>query len=119
MVATMLLEGRVAVIYGAGGAIGGAVAAAFAAAGAQVALAGRTRAPLEAVAARIEAAGGKAQIAIVDALDGDAVEAHLAAILASAGRIDISFNLVGMGDTHGAALIDMAPARFVTPIATV
>jgi 3-oxoacyl-[acyl-carrier protein] reductase len=46
----MLLEQKTAVIYGAGGAIGGAVARAFAREGARVFLAGRTRAPLQAVA---------------------------------------------------------------------
>lgn len=48
----MLLEDRNAVIYGAGGAIGGPVAAAFAREGARVHLAGRTQAPLDALAVR-------------------------------------------------------------------
>ena len=46
----MLLKNKVAVIYGAGGAIGGAVAHAFAAEGARVFLTGRHRAPVEIVA---------------------------------------------------------------------
>jgi 3-oxoacyl-[acyl-carrier protein] reductase len=45
----VLLEGKNAVIYGGGGAIGGAVAGAFAREGARVFLAGRTRASLETV----------------------------------------------------------------------
>lgn len=65
----MLLEGKNAVIYGAGGAIGGAVATAFAREGATVHLTGRTLAPLEAVAERIRAEGGAAATAQVDALD--------------------------------------------------
>jgi NAD(P)-dependent dehydrogenase (short-subunit alcohol dehydrogenase family) len=53
----MLLENKNAVIYGGGGSVGGAVARAFAREGAQVFLAGRTPAKLEAVAEQIRAAG--------------------------------------------------------------
>ncbi|MGH3147950.1 MAG: SDR family NAD(P)-dependent oxidoreductase, partial [Rubrobacter sp.] len=65
----MLLENRNAVIYGAGGAIGGAVARAFAREGARVFLAGRNLATLDEVAEAISAAGGVAETAQVDALD--------------------------------------------------
>src|SRR5690349_14093171 len=65
----MLLVNKVAVIYGAGGAIGAAVARAFAQEGAQVFLTGRRRAPLETVAREIADAGGAAAAAEVDALD--------------------------------------------------
>src|SRR5512145_2881083 len=64
----MLLENKVAVIYGAGGSIGGAVARTFAREGATVFLAGRTLAKLEAVAREIAAAGGVAETAQVDAM---------------------------------------------------
>lgn len=57
----MLLENKNAVIYGAGGAIGGAVARAFSREGATVFLAGRTLAKLDAIAAEIAAAGGTAK----------------------------------------------------------
>ena len=69
----MLRETKNAVIYGAGGAIGGAVARAFAWEGAKVFLAGRTLAPVDAVAREISAAGGVAETARVDALDEQAV----------------------------------------------
>ena len=65
----MLLERKNAVIYGAGGSIGGAVARAFAREGAKVFLAGRTRETLEEVAEEIRSAGGAAETAEVDALD--------------------------------------------------
>jgi 3-oxoacyl-[acyl-carrier protein] reductase len=71
----VLLEGKNAAVYGGGGAIGGAVARAFAREGARVFLAGRTRASLEEVAAAIRDAGGAAETAVVDALDGAAVDA--------------------------------------------
>jgi NADP-dependent 3-hydroxy acid dehydrogenase YdfG len=50
---TQLLTSKTAIIYGAGGSIGSAVARTFAAEGATVHLAGRTREPLERVAAEI------------------------------------------------------------------
>jgi NAD(P)-dependent dehydrogenase (short-subunit alcohol dehydrogenase family) len=59
----VLLEGKNAVIYGGGGAIGGAAARAFAREGARVFLAGRTRAGLDKVAADIRGAGGTAETA--------------------------------------------------------
>jgi NAD(P)-dependent dehydrogenase (short-subunit alcohol dehydrogenase family) len=65
----MLLENKNAIIYGAGGGIGGGVARTFAREGANVFLAGRTRKSLETVAADITAVGGSAELAEVDALD--------------------------------------------------
>ena len=65
----MMLQDKVAVIYGAGGAIGSAVARAFASEGATVFLTGREAAPVEAVAGEIVAGGGSAEAAEVDALD--------------------------------------------------
>ena len=72
----MLLEGRNAVIYGGGGAIGGAVARAFAREGATVHLSGRTQETLDAVAEDIRSRGGVAETAVLDALDEEAVDAH-------------------------------------------
>ncbi len=66
----MLLENKVAVIYGAGGPIGAAVASAFAREGARVFLAGRTKAKLDRVAGAIRSQGGLAEAAVVDALEG-------------------------------------------------
>ena len=114
----MLLEDKNAVIYGGGGAIGGAVARAFAREGARVFLAGRTAGPLDAVAADIRAAGGAAETAQVDALDGDAVDAHADAVAAAAGRIDISFNVISHGDVQGKPMAEMALADYERPIVT-
>src|SRR3712207_1157205 len=104
---------RSAVIYGAGGHIGSAVARAFARDGANVFLAGRTLAKLDAVAQEISAAAGAAEAAQVDALDPQAIEQHLAAIVQQTGRIDISFNAIWIrGDLQGTPLIDMPHADF-------
>ena len=70
----MLLENKNAVIYGAGGAIGSAVAHAFAREGARVFLAGRTLESFEEVAEGIRSAGGVAETAQVDAIDETATD---------------------------------------------
>ncbi len=103
----MLLKDKNAVIYGAGGSIGGAVAKEFAREGARVFLAGRTRDPLEAVAAGISSAGGSAEVAVLDALDEEAVDERARAMASEAGSIDVSFNLITRGDVQGIPLIEM------------
>lgn len=112
-----MLDGKTAVIYGAGGKIGSSVAKAFAAEGARVFLTGRTLARLEPVAEEIAAAGGKAAIAEVDALDRDAVERHVQSVVAETGQIDISFNAVWIrGDLQGRPLLEMPVEDFATPV---
>jgi NAD(P)-dependent dehydrogenase (short-subunit alcohol dehydrogenase family) len=114
----MLLDDKTAVIYGAGGAIGGAVARAFAGEGARLFLTGRDVAKVDAVAAEIVAAGGVAEAAHVDALDEHAVEEHLTAVVDTAGGVDISFNAIGPGPTpHRMPLTELAAAAFAHPIA--
>jgi NAD(P)-dependent dehydrogenase (short-subunit alcohol dehydrogenase family) len=114
----MLLEGKTAVIYGGGGSIGGAVARAFAREGAGVFLAGRTLERLEAVANEIRSAGGVAETAQVDALDERAVDEHADAVVARAGRLDVSFNLISHGDVQGTPLVEMALEDFERPVVT-
>ena len=105
----MLLEDKRAVVYGAGGAVGGAVARAFAREGAKVFLTGRSMAKLEAVAEEIAAAGGQSEIAQVDALDRDQIEAH-AATVASAGGIE-TFTRVLAGEVgpRGVRVVCLRP----------
>jgi NAD(P)-dependent dehydrogenase (short-subunit alcohol dehydrogenase family) len=114
----MLLENKNAVIYGGGGSIGGAVAREFAREGARVFLAGRTREKLEAVATDIEAAGGSAEVAVLDALDERAVNEHAEGVVSQAGSIDVSFNLITRGDVQQIPLVDMEVADFVRPVMT-
>jgi 3-oxoacyl-[acyl-carrier protein] reductase len=108
-----MLENKTAVIYGAGGAIGGAVARAFADAGARVYLAGRTQARLEKVASDI---GDAARVAEIDALDEVAVAAHVDAVAADAGGIDIALNAVAFPFVHGVAFVDVAVEDVMHPI---
>src|SRR5204862_2349885 len=103
----MLLENKNAIIYGASGSIGSGVARTFAREGATVFLVGRTREKLDVVAKDITAGGGPAEVAVVDALDEQTVEAHARAVAAQAGSIDVSFNLISRGDVQGTPLLDM------------
>src|SRR5919202_2616326 len=114
----MLLKDKVAVIYGAGGAVGGAVASAFASEGAELFLTGRELAPVEAVAERVVSAGGSAEAAEVDALDEWAVDKHLQSMIDKAGRVDISFNAVGIPNTRilGVPLVELDAEQFSLPI---
>jgi NAD(P)-dependent dehydrogenase (short-subunit alcohol dehydrogenase family) len=93
----MMLNEKVAVVYGAGGAIGGAVARAFTSEGATVFAAGHE---------------------LVDALDERAVDAHLESVIEEAGRVDISFNAVGIPDTDivGVPLVELDAEQFLLPI---
>jgi 3-oxoacyl-[acyl-carrier protein] reductase len=113
---SMLLENKNAVIYGAGGSIGGAAARAFARQGAKVHLAGLTVESLEEVAQEIRSAGGVAETAQVDAIDERAVDQHADAVAEKAGSIDISFNLISVGDVQGTPLAEMPLEDFERPI---
>jgi NAD(P)-dependent dehydrogenase (short-subunit alcohol dehydrogenase family) len=112
----VLLENKNAIVYGAAGAIGGAVARAFARDGARVFLAGRTVATLEEVAADIRARGGMAEAAQVDAMHKAAVDAHADRVVAAAGSIDVSFNAVAVPVVQGVALTEISVEDFLAPI---
>ncbi|HVR77607.1 MAG TPA: SDR family oxidoreductase [Acidimicrobiia bacterium] len=115
----MILKDKVAVIYGAGGAIGSAVARAFALEGANVFLTGRHLAPVEAVAEEVDSAGGSAEAAEVDALDEEAVDEHLQSVIDKAGRVDISFNAIGIPNPKiRVPLVDLDVEQFSLPITT-
>jgi NAD(P)-dependent dehydrogenase (short-subunit alcohol dehydrogenase family) len=115
----MMLQDKVAVIYGAGGAIGGAVARAFAREGASLFLTGRHLAPVEAVAKEVGSAGGSAEAAEVDALDEQAMDKHLQSVIDKAGRIDISFNAIGIPNPKiRVPLVELDLEQFSLPIAT-
>ncbi len=108
----MLLKGKTAVIYGAGGGIGSAVARAFAREGAIVHLVGRTRSSLTTVADEITRSGGCAEVALVDATQPDQVENHLRAIISKSGRLDISFNIISTDVAMGSTLAGLTEDQF-------
>jgi 3-oxoacyl-[acyl-carrier protein] reductase len=112
----MLLRDKNALIYGGGGAIGGAVARAFAREGANVFLAGRTLAKLDQTAREISAAGGRVETAEVDALDEQAVDEHADAVAATAGGIDIALNAVGIPHVQGTPFAELSLEDYAHPI---
>ena len=112
----MLLKNQVAVVYGAGGAIGGAIARQFARDGALVHLAGRTREKLDAVAREIAREGGAARVALVDALDPAAVSQHVGAVSAESGQLDVAVNAVGLLHVQGKPLLELSLEEYEAPI---
>lgn len=83
------LAGQVALVTGASGGIGGAVAEALAAAGAHVVITGRDTRSLEGLEERIFAAGGSATIAPVDLADGDGIARLAAAVAGRWNALDV------------------------------
>jgi NAD(P)-dependent dehydrogenase (short-subunit alcohol dehydrogenase family) len=112
----MLLDGKNAVVYGGGGSIGGAMARAFAREGATVHLAGRTQATLDRVAETIRSTGGRAETAVVDALDEVQVDAHADRVASDFGSLDVTVNLISTGDVQGTPLAEMSFDDFNRPI---
>lgn len=112
----MLLENKNAIVYGAAGSIGGAVARAYAREGARVFLAGRTLATLDEVAADIRAHGGVAETAQVDAMDKAAVDTHADQVAKTAGSIDVSFNAVAVRVVQDIPLTEISLDDFLAPI---
>src|SRR5688572_20279503 len=102
----MLLQTKNAIIYGAGGSLGGAVARALANAGATVFLTGKKLSSVQALEKDILASGGKAEAAEVDAMDERAINDHLAKIVSRYNTVDISFNAIGWQDTQDIPLVE-------------
>ena len=116
----MLLENKNAVIYGAAGSVGGAVARAFAREGARVFLTGRNLEAINTLAKEISATGGTAETAQVDALDEEAVASHLDTVVDKAEKIDISFNAIGIPQQgmQGIPFTELSVESFSLPITT-
>jgi NAD(P)-dependent dehydrogenase (short-subunit alcohol dehydrogenase family) len=111
-----LLDDKTAIIYGGGGALGGAAARVFAREGARVFLAGRTHSKLAAVARDIESAGGIADVTTLDLYDEGQVRAHADAVAAKAGGIDVMFNAIGVAHVQGKSFAETTLEEFEQPI---
>jgi NAD(P)-dependent dehydrogenase (short-subunit alcohol dehydrogenase family) len=101
------LSGRVAVVTGATGVLGGAMARGLAEAGAKVGILGRRVGRAEGVAAEIENAGGETLPLPADVLDREQLEAAREAALGRWGRVDILVNAAG-GNVQAAAVAEDA-----------
>jgi NAD(P)-dependent dehydrogenase (short-subunit alcohol dehydrogenase family) len=111
------MQDRVAVVAGASRGIGAAVAEAFVAAGAAVVLAARDATALEAVAARINAGGGRAIAVPTDVSNVASMHNLVDRAMATYGRVDAAFNNATDGPMP-APLADIDPEAFDRGIAT-
>ena len=122
MTSSGILQGKRAVVFGAGSSIGAAVAREFAAEGAEVYLSGRNKPNVEEVKRAIEGAGGKVHTSIVDALDDKAVGKYLEEVVAKAGRVDIEFNTVGpLASDYGSGkqAVDLTIDEYMVALSTI
>jgi NAD(P)-dependent dehydrogenase (short-subunit alcohol dehydrogenase family) len=90
------LDGKIALVTGAGRGLGRGIALALAEAGAEVLLNSRSPAELDAVAAEVAAAGGRAQPLPFDVTDSAAVRAAFAGLARDFGRLDVLVNSAGV-----------------------
>ncbi len=112
----MLLENRNAVIYGAGGSLGGAIAKAMAASDAKVFLTGRNLSSVQEVTDEILKSGGKIEVDKGDAMDEKEINDHLESVVQKASKVDISFNAIGIDVIMNIPLVDISAGDFVGPI---
>ena len=117
-----ILNGKRAIVFGAAGSIGAAVAREFAAEGAEVFLAGRTRSNVEEVAKQIAKTGGRVHAATIDATNDIQVDQHVDGIAQHAGSVDIMFNAIGPLASeygNGKPAVDLTVNEFMAPLTTI
>jgi 3-oxoacyl-[acyl-carrier protein] reductase len=116
-----ILKGKHAVVFGAGGSIGGAVAKEFASEGAEVFLSGRSKSSVETVALQIAAEGRRAHAAAIDTSDDAAVNQYLDGIVKQAGKVDVVLDAAGPRAKHygnGENAVELPIEEFMVPLAT-
>lgn len=91
-----LLEGKIAIITGAGSGVGRAASLIFSAHGAKLVVADINAAAVEETAAQVKAAGGEAIAKTCDVSKADQVEALVAAAVETYGRLDVMYNNAGL-----------------------
>jgi NAD(P)-dependent dehydrogenase (short-subunit alcohol dehydrogenase family) len=121
MSSTQILQEKYAVVFGAGGSIGAAVAKEFAAQGAKLFLSGHTKSGVESVAKQIAASGGRAHATVIDTLDEAAVNQYIDDIAKQAGKIDIILDATGplaKEYGNGKNALDLPIEEFMVPLVT-
>jgi 3-oxoacyl-[acyl-carrier protein] reductase len=111
-----ILRNRNAVIYGAGGSLGSTIAKAIAREGANVFLAGRHLPPLTPVADEITSSGGRAEAAVIDAMNEAEVNAFVDSIVRKAGSLDLSYCAINFEVVQNIPLVQLSVDDFVRPI---
>ncbi len=110
------LSGRVAIVTGASSGIGRAIAERLGAAGAEVVLAGRTIAAMEASKKKIEESGGRAHVVALDVRDPAEVQALVDGTVERSGRLDIMVNNAGV--SYPAPILEGDPEQWRTMLET-
>jgi NAD(P)-dependent dehydrogenase (short-subunit alcohol dehydrogenase family) len=116
------LQDKIAVVFGAGGEVGGQVSKEFARQGARLFLSGRTEAHVRSAADAISGDGQVAGAGELDALDEEAVNHYLDQVIAAEGRVDVVFNAMGpQSSEYGNATptMDLPIEKFMLPISTI
>ena len=98
------ISGKVAVITGASGALGGSIARSFVQQGARVAALGTKQEKIDATVADLKALGGEAYGFVCDVLNVEALKTVADAVVAQWGKVDILLNIAG-GNLPGATLM--------------
>ena len=104
------LDGKVAIVTGAGRGIGASIARTFADAGANIVLTARTKEQLDEVAAEVRAMGREALVIPADVNDNDVLEEIVARTMTDFGRIDVVVN--NAGGTMPRPFLDTSPGFF-------
>jgi NAD(P)-dependent dehydrogenase (short-subunit alcohol dehydrogenase family) len=112
----MLLASKNAIIYGAGGSLGSAIAHALAKEGAKVFVTGHHLKPVQLLAHEINNGGGKAEAAEVDALNEKSVNDFVNNVVKAAGTVDISLSLIDTKDIQGIPLVELPLEDFTRPV---
>jgi 3-oxoacyl-[acyl-carrier protein] reductase len=118
---TQVLQGKIAVVFGAGGSIGAAVAKEFAEEGAEVFLAGRNISSVASIVRQIAPGGPKAHAATVDTLDETSVDSYVNEVVNRAGKIDIVLDVTGPRAKeygNGTNAVELPIDEFMVPMAT-
>jgi 7-alpha-hydroxysteroid dehydrogenase len=112
------LDGQVALITGGGGGLGSAMARAFADVGADVAVVGRTLAPLEQVSEQVRARGRRCAVIQGDVADPTSLEGIVAQTIEQLGRLTILMNNVGgiAGDDRPKPAMELSEASWSAQI---
>jgi len=115
------MKGKHAVVFGASGSIGSAVAQEFAAEGAEVFLSSRSKPSVEAVAKEIAAKGGLAHAVAIDTFDDAAVNQYIDGVVKQTGKIDIILDAAGplaKEYGNGKLAVDLPIDQFMVPLST-
>jgi len=111
-----VLHNRNAVIYGGGGSLGSTIAKAIAREGANVFLAGRRLSSVTAVADEIVDSGGRAEAAVVDAMNEGEVNTFVDSIVRKGGTLDLSYCAIDFQVVQNIPLVQLSLEDFVRPV---